>query len=229
MAHVKLNTEYGEIEIWEASWGSELNLAHSENANAKVTLSSLEREDDADTLAGGCTVDLASQYGGLTADEARLSADVLKFAAELADLIEYGYADLIKDAKKRQQKEEAEAEKARAARAERLEERKDQLMNELVGEMVRIRHYGYKTAVRAILAVTEGYGGEYRVRFEYVVDQDWARPQTLDRIQRLDAKIDGKWQTIWDDGKDDLPYYDRGSADQLPDLPKYDGMNKEER
>jgi hypothetical protein len=80
------------------------------------------------------------------------------------------------------------------------DERRELLMTELLGEIVKVRGMGYKTMKRArVEAATFGDG--YRPLFNYEED---ARQQDVELIKRLDVMTPKGWATVWDDGKEDV-------------------------
>lgn len=96
-----------------------------------------------------------------------------------------------------------------------VREREALLMTELLGDEVKLRHIGYQTMIKAIVVVQDlGFLRDdrektYRLLFQAAsVDKfGVARGNQVRRIRRLDVKIDREWQTVWDDGADDLGPY----------------------
>jgi hypothetical protein len=146
----------------------------------------------------------------------------LDAAWELTRLINAWSADAISAAEQREAEEEQRQRETEEARQKILDEREETMLQELVDERVKVRHKGYKTMCYAVVYVQPLYGepqrtykteddeepSGYRARLRYS-DQGETRDNGMDSYARLDAKTEKGWRTVWDDGKDDLPDYDR--------------------
>lgn len=98
-----------------------------------------------------------------------------------------------------------------AAREIVIDQRKQCVLNELIGETVWVRSYGYKTMRKATVGVREKGGGE-GVKPEYLIVLNWEgepRPSSIEKIPRLDVVMDGERQNVWDDGVEDLNIWER--------------------
>lgn len=93
-------------------------------------------------------------------------------------------------------------------RRQALRERRDLLLNELLGDTVFVRGKGYKTMRKAVVSHYSYPDADiYVPLFDYAGED---RGQSLKRIPRLDVVIDGERVTVWDDGEGDLGVWDRG-------------------
>lgn len=112
-----------------------------------------------------------------------------------------------------------------------LAERKERLLTEFMGERVKVRERGYKTMRQAEVTAREvtvfdhaSYShkptGEFEPWLRYTSD---VRTQDINRMQRLDVRVGSKWMTVWDDGLDDLPYYDNNLSTSAAPADPYDG------
>ena len=94
-----------------------------------------------------------------------------------------------------------------------IEDRKQLLMNDLLGETVFVRSRGYKTMRKATIEVHDhqgrGAGAEvtHYLIFNYHGED---RGQDLRRIMRLDVLLDGERLEVWNDGEEDLNPWERG-------------------
>lgn len=226
-----LNTEVGEIEVSESYWGEVTYEFTGDDYRFSVQLDSPDAEGaDADELENGCGVTIQRWYGSMDVDETRKASDLLAWVAAIAEAIEQADADRIEAAREAVAKEEEERQRKIAEREALIEERKDRLMNEFVGEEIKVRERGYKTMRRAIvnvLPVMEWKDGErvetgeFRIHLDYIND---ARTQRVEQMPRVDVKVGSSWRTVWDDGTDDLSPWERDklSTSAAP-AKKYDG------
>lgn len=90
-------------------------------------------------------------------------------------------------------------------------ERKNLLMNELLGETVMIRAKGYKTMRKAIVEVKacDAGGAAEESHYIYFNYEEENRGQRIDQIQRLDVIIEGERLNVWDDGVSDLSTWEQ--------------------
>jgi hypothetical protein len=105
---------------------------------------------------------------------------------------------------------------------EKAEERREMLLTELIGELVKVRGLGYKTMRRARVKATPRWntrnrGEEFVPLFDYEGD---SRQQSVETIKRLDVMTSEGWATVWDDGTDDL-YGGKLSSSAKPTGKKY--------
>jgi hypothetical protein len=228
MSEARLNTEFGLVIINSVNrWGwrddgPETITISTELAENEVTVKSPRVLDDDDRVIEPASIDMSWPHteNGDQLDELVV---LLQFGKQLINLIDAHNEDAIAEAVQKQ--EEAEAAKAqREEEAERItKEREETLLMELVGEHVKIRHSGYKSATEAVVEAAEDnrpeHEGEYFPRLGPWKHHDGIYSRGRRNVatwRRLDVKTAKGWRTVWDDGKDDLPEYDRGK-----DAPRY--------
>lgn len=222
MKAATLNTEFGEIEV-EIEGGGFRPIQHVfrlDDYTFQFEVPDAKEEPEEATV-------LMRRGGGyryMSEADLVFTARLMKFAAHLVGL----FNEAIKDALQDQARIEAEEEEARrqkeAEEEAQTKEREEILLHELVGERVKIRHRQYKTMcygevyTRATEWDDSGdeVAWEPRVRYS---DQGDTRDRGVSSYARLDAKTERGWRTVWDDGKDDLPEYDR--AVKLPQVKPY--------
>jgi hypothetical protein len=111
-------------------------------------------------------------------------------------------------------------------RQEAIERRKQLLLTELLGETVKVRHRAYQTMKIATVDAYEQSlfderdGKEWMPRFRFKGE---SRGQRIEHIMRLDVKVDGEWQTVWDDGTDDLSSWEPLASSAKPTKKRYKG------
>jgi hypothetical protein len=153
-----------------------------------------------------------SGYETMTAEDAANMARLCLFGSDLVSLIDEANAGAIAEQQQREADEEQQREEEALAEKAKWEERKELLLMEATGEKVRIRHRGYKTNGTAMLEVINRGSEEephYVPRLRWDVAQNQSRPQNIEHWQRFEVKTPKGWKLLWDDGKDDLPEYDR--------------------
>jgi ribosomal protein S8E len=167
----------------------------------------------------------------------RYDADLYNAAAALADAFNKHMAATRaererKEAEARERYAEEERKRreaaaaAREARAKVVAEREERLLTEFMGENVRVRVGGYRSAVKATVDARpvqeykagEGYvdTGKFKVVIEYVNENDWNRPNRVGDIERLEVKVGSRYELVWDDNPDAI-----GSGAR--DVKAYDG------
>lgn len=91
------------------------------------------------------------------------------------------------------------------SRQEQLNEtyaaRKEMLITELLGELVKVRGLGYKTMRRARVEARPAGARTYLPLFMY---EGETRQQAVELIKRLDVMTPEGWATVWDDGTEDV-------------------------
>lgn len=100
-----------------------------------------------------------------------------------------------------------------AARALVIERREELVQNELIGETVWVRSWGYKTMRKATVEVIE-VSSRMGLQKDHYVKLNWegeARPSRIEKIPRLDVVIEGERLNVWDDGTEDLKPWERDS------------------
>lgn len=196
-----LNTRHGEVDFHSDNWYSRITISSLEEGFTGIAVTLMAPDlNQSDDLLRGARVRFHTP--NTSPDEA---TEVLRVAAALAE----------------KEREEAEHARQLKEREETLQERRDRLMNELVGETVKIRERGYKTMRPAVVSVTDWGDNEFSLRFDYTSDE---RTQNVERMQRLDVRVGSRWETVWDDGTDDMSVWDKElSASAKPTGRKYDG------
>jgi hypothetical protein len=217
MSEATLNTEFGEITIRaEKRYGyGRLQITIGNGEQELAVLS----DGQQDEVIEQASVEL-NGYEQLPAGEAGAMARLFSFSEYLLASIDHANAEAISEQERREAEEEQKREEEAAAQQELETERTEVLMQELVGERVKVRHRNYKTMCYATVEVQPTYDkaswerdddeepSGYRVRLRYS-DQGATRDSGVGSYARLDAKTEKGWRTVWDDGKDDLPEYDR--------------------
>jgi len=226
MKEATLNTEFGEITVAIHGGGYIGAPKHTLTAGDVAVRFLPPGIDDPEDQAG-VHVRHAPSIDG---DECAALARLCQFAAQLIGLFDEATAEeRAKAEARRAEEEQAEAEQ-REREAELEDERSEILLQELVGERVKVRHQGYKTMCYGTVHVAPLYGdpddimkrypkeyGEEPSSYEPLIrysDQGATRDRGIGSYKRLDAKTERGWRTVWDDGKDDLPEFDR--AVKLP-------------
>lgn len=213
-----LNTEFGEITISQSDgyWDDRITLAVGDR---DVNIVSAGKDEDVDEAV----IEPGYMRGHQT--EADLDALIVlfKFGRQVIGLLNEAMADEIAAAKAEEERAEAEAAQKAEERKQVVDAREEQLLMELVGERVKVRHAGYKSFTEARVGAQEdhrpGHEGEYHVTLERYGNHEAIYSRGSRNIQdwrRLDVKTAKGWRNVWDDGKDDLPMYDRGK-----DAPQY--------
>jgi hypothetical protein len=143
----------------------------------------------------------------------------------------------IEAERKREEEERERLQKEREAKREahklETEERRERLMTEFIGERVKIRESGYK-GMRSgdVDAKTKRAWSEETLRWEEIDGEfeltiRWVGEpytQNVFNWRRLDVKVGARWKTVWDDGVDDLSYYDQQTpVSSAKEAPMYDG------
>lgn len=192
--------------------------------------------NDPDDLVNGVTLRINRSYSGMDAELAGRFGQMMVYLAGIAEACNAANAGAIEEARRKQAEAEAERERQRVEREQLIAERKERLMYEFADADVKVRTAGYKTTVRAKVVVhavrgeydyeTHSYKetGEYEPKIEYHYDNDWNRPKNVERIRRLEVKVGSRYKVVWDDGDEDLPYYDRAvRADKRQHVQAYSG------
>jgi hypothetical protein len=214
MSDLLLNTQYGELIARVPHYSMYDLIVRVPGEVGEIEFCAPDL-NDVDELQQGC-----HGYVRLSFDEPgelRGLANAAQFVADITDLINEANAGAVEQAEERAAREREEAEKKQAERDALVRHRTDRLLNELIGETVRIRMRGYKSMSRAVVGAREkmewavgGYEGtgEYEPTFDWI---DGDRGANVEKMMRLDLQTGAKtFQTLWDDGKDDLPIYDQG-------------------
>jgi len=203
----------------EAYWRAESTreLVH-EATGRKLTLS-VDRYSYADTITASTQSDYAS-----TAVDA-LDADLLLMKVARSILVIYNdrreRTKAEREARRKREQEEyrqrmeveREERRRRAeAKAKVDEARKQRMLTEFMGENVRVRVQGYRSAVKAVVDARpervyksgEGYvdTGNYTPFVRYVNYNDYNRPSRVEDIERLEVKVGSRYELVWDDNPD---------------------------
>lgn len=147
----------------------------------------------------------------MTSEEAVELGALLAFSSETARLFNEWNQPLIEAAEKREAEKEQAAQEEQAKKDEVTQERKDQLLNELMGETVRVRHATYRTTAKAVVehrerryeGETEETKWEPRLRWCSANNAN-RRHDDVENWKLLDVKTERGWRNVWDDGNDDI-------------------------
>ena len=218
---VTINSRFGEFMVNDDYYGLEVS-------NETVTLR-VNIDDLSEVGSDPSSWRIESRYSWVDAEEAGEVVGLIRFVGELCALWD-AEAEGARDAAAERARVEAERrEAARVARAELVAERSDRLLNEFIGERIKIRERGYKSMVFCEVGARQVYGSEpeeWEPKFVWTTDH--VRTQDLERIVRLDIKAHGRWMTLWDDGTDDLPAWEQRLAGPAkPTGMMYDGYSHE--
>jgi hypothetical protein len=176
-------------------------------------------EEDAEGIEGG----IRFQLGGFPIlRKLEPLIELLQFADALSKEFRSRISDLAEEIKAKREAEEKEREEREAKRRETLEERRNMLLNEFLGETGRIRAYGSRTFQPVTVTATETPDGVFVPHFEWINSHDYGRVKDLPRIRIFDIKIGSRYKEVWNDGEDDLSYYDQESF-KRGNVKKYDG------
>lgn len=223
MKEATLNTEFGEIGIHvDTRYYSGKVDVHLTAGEDDIEIESPSVSDDVIEAAG-----LSRNRSGLEEEDLDDAIRLLQFGRQLVGLINHFQADALAAQADREAQEAQEQEEAAAAQAERNREREEIMLMEMVDERIKVRHRGYKTMCYGTVYAQPLYGeshrrwpeedGEeptaYRAKVRYS-DQGDTRDRGIESYTRVDLKTERGWRTVWDDGKDDLPEWDR--AVKLP-------------
>lgn len=201
---------------------------HGTEAGVEVSVTFPDRDADADELKDGVRLrDRSSRYGGLTGAELAEMATLYAVVSDWDRVWRAANVEAIEAAEREADRLEAEAEKARLEREAVMKGREQRLLTEFLGETVRVRERGYKGMARAVVEAREKFAwsdetgervptGEWSLYLRYINKQ---RSGQVAMLPRLDVQVGGKFQNVWDDGKDDLNPWDRGPNE----VKKYDG------
>lgn len=186
-----------------------------------IRVSIPELGDNAATLAEGCTITLP-RYTDYSAEVARHWAEAIRVAADFADEQNEQLKDHIEAARVREERERQRREREKAEREAKLEARNTQLLHELLGEHGRIRLEGYKRMRPVTVTSVETTDGTFYARFEYKKkERHGYRDVRVDQVKTFEVKVGSRYKTVWDDGMDDLPEWDRPSRSHTPE--QWDG------
>lgn len=211
MTDEALNTELGQFHIregrgWMRRGDVIIECGELVDETVQVTVVSPHREAD----------DLHPAYLAVEDDEldphsVPLLLKLLAFASNVAEQIN----EANKEAIQNQLREEAEREQLAAEERTRVEalveERKQMLLHELMGETVRVRHHSYRTTAKATVESRElRYEGETedakwapRLRWHQAGNYNRNREDVQNWVL-LDLKTDRGWRNVWDDGNSDI-------------------------
>lgn len=220
-----LNTEFGPIEISMDGGGFRmletfLRIPESEDGGASATL--VVEVPSVKDDPGESEISSRRRFWAVDSDKAADISKLFAFASQLVGLLNEANSEAISAAEQHEAEEEQRRRETEEARQKVLDEREETMLQELVDERVKVRHKGYKTMCYGTVYVQPLYGepqrtykieddeepSGYRARLRYS-DQGDTRDNGMDSYARLDAKTEKGWRTVWDDGKDDLPDYDR--------------------
>lgn len=198
MSQQTLNTEFGSFEIYEPSWGGYVTVSTVQGDDVRIFS---PEKDDPDSYELEVRVDSAYLNNRSEIED---EINLLRFAQQLIGLLEDATEEAREEIEQRQREERERVEREEKEREARLDERKDRLMMEFMGDEVKVRQRGYQTMRRATVTAREDYynEGEYLIGFDYFGQEQ--RTQYVRDIVRLDVKVGSRWTTLWDDGAADI-------------------------
>jgi len=229
----RLKTEFGAIDVRESSWGGYVSFAVATDVGDEIDIYSPDW-DEPEEYELEMKVDSARLS---TRSEIEDEINLLRFGQQLIGLLEDATEESRAEAVRLREQREEEERRAEEEREQRVQERKDRLMMEFMGEEVKVRERGYQTMRRAIIAAyqREWYdydkreyvkNEEYTLKFDYIGREE--RTQSVEHIKRLDVKVGSRWKTLWDDGADDIYGEQYLATSAKPTGEMYDEMNPEE-
>lgn len=167
--------------------------------------------------------DQAARFGHLLAHAGAFAEQHNAKIAEMLPSLEESYATAEQRRREERERERLAWKERQEREAEITKEREERCLMEFADEEVRVRARGYKSVVKAVVRVREtGIG--YTPYVEYVHDNDYSRPNRISQIRRLEIKQGSRYKVVWDDGRDDLPEYDRGArANRDAQIKPYEG------
>lgn len=202
-----LDTEYGPIEVRNDYYGN-LEISSVLNRNARVEFSGPTRNSP----NANVSLTIRSGYGGFSLEEADLLTGVVEFATALGHQLE-AVTEAEREAARRKAEEEARQRQAEQEEENRIvRERTDRLLNEFVGERVKIRARGYKGMPDGTVDAVETISGAYRPVIRWRTNLQ--RTSNVALWRRLDIYVGNHWETVWDDGDDDLSPWDLPNRSQ---------------
>lgn len=177
---------------------------------ATVTVRVPTNDAGSERLLRGCTISISQGYGHKGVDAARRLAELLKFATAYAEEENVKLAGKADAAKEREEAQRAKQMAERAEREERNAARKEQLLHELIGEQARIRMSGYKRWRVVTIDAFQRGDDSYDVRFLYKNQQRFGFAEHgVAHVRSLEIKVGSRYKSLWDDGQEDLPLWDR--------------------
>ncbi len=149
---------------------------------------------------------LADKYEKVVADA---RAEEERKRAEQEAKWEAERQERIKAMQEEQERRRQERERRLAA----MEDHKDTLMNELVGEEGRIRVKGLKRWRPVTVDVRENHDGTYEPYFKYRYTNKHGYEERVGlNVQAFHVKLGSKFYSVWDSGVEDLREYDRADV-----------------
>jgi hypothetical protein len=211
-----LDTKFGDIEVREPRGYWRTGIVFELDGIA-VEVESPAQGDDEVSWA-----ELEIQNSSYPLQDIERLLKVIGFAGELVRMINAANADAVAAVEEAEAKQEEREAEERAAKDALTDERKQMLLNELMGEVVRVRHSTYRTTAKATV---ESIGRDYddnaeptrwepRLRWD---SRNNANRSTTDveNWMLLDVKTDKGWRNVWDDGAHDIGGVARGSRERI--------------
>ncbi len=196
----------------------EFKIEGAEHADVTVRQPS---GDSSTEIERGCTVSISQGWGRKDATHARKMAALLQVAAQYAEEQDAKLRGKLEEVKAREEAQRKEYERQREARKALLAEREEKLLHEMVGEQARIRMNGYKRWRVVTIEAYERGEGDWHVRLVYKNQQRFGYAEHgIAHVRSLELKVGSRYKSLWDDGQDDLPEWDR-KADR--GVEQYDG------
>ena len=191
------------------------------NPGIQITLV-VPKENDPEQIEQGLMFQFRGPTGFLTDDDLTAIRHLLEHAEKLAEEFNSLISDKAEEVRAKREAEEAERIRKQEEFEATLEERRTILLNEFLGETGRIRAYGSRTFQPVVVSSVEVGDGEFDVEFDWVNDHDYGREKRLHRIRIFDVKIGSRYREVWNDGEEDLSFYEKDQF-KRGNVKKYDG------
>lgn len=179
--------------------------------------------DDADAMARGTVVTM--RENSMQADMVDHALRLLATAQAIQAHCNTAMAEATEIAQAAAEQAEAERVAAAAAREEVLADRKERLLNEFVDSKGKVRLRGYKRWRPVTVQVAQDGLDNWEPVFYYVNERHgWREPwMGGHRVRSFQVKMGSRYQTVWDDGQDDLSEWERTDKAAPP---AYDGNSE---
>jgi hypothetical protein len=216
-----IKTEFGSFTVEEPGWGGYVTFTTQQGDGVRI-FSPEANEPDSYELE----VRIDSAYLS-NRSEIEDSINLLRFSSQLIGLLEDATEETREEIERLNREEREKEEREAKEREEAIQERKDRLMMEFMGDEVKVRQRGYQTMRRAKVTARQDYFNkdEYLIGFEYFGQEQ--RTQYVDDIVRLDIKVGSRWKTLWDDGTADIGGDHWLATSAKPTGEMYDSMREE--
>jgi len=180
------------------------------------------KENDPEQIEQGLMFRFRSLPGFLNSGDLSRMRVLFEHAEKLAEEFNSLISSKADEVRAKREAEEAERIRKQKEFEAQLEERRTMLLNEFLGETGRIRAHGSRTFQPVIVSSVEVGDGEFDVHFDWIQDHDYGRERRLHRIRIFDVKVGSRYREVWNDGEDDLSYYNAEKFER-GNVKKYDG------